>query len=62
MDARRIKEEMQFITNIMTNDIDYLMYLLIKDSRNKTEVKDEPNSEDEGYLDSSKLDDWFDNL
>lgn len=62
MDARRIKEEMQFITNVVTNDIDYLMYLLLKDSKKDQDVEEEPDTMDEGYFNDSGLDEWFNSL
>ena len=54
-------EELQFITGKVTKDMEYLVYLLLK---NKEEVKDEkePEQLDVPYLDEKTIDDWFNNL
>lgn len=63
MNVNRIKEELQFITNTYTDDIDYLMYLLLKDA-NSTDDKVSITEDDRelGYFDENALDEWFDNL
>lgn len=63
MDLIKIKEEMQFLTGVITNDIEYLLYLLLKDSK-KEEVEEstDTNVKDSDYFRESSLEDWFDKL
>lgn len=60
MDYKRIKEEMEFITGVISPDIDYLFYLLLKDNKNNVE-EDKPVIEEDPYSDKN-LEDWFSSL
>lgn len=60
MNVKRIKEEMQFMTNVVTNDIDYLLYLLLKNDVKKEEIKEV--TEEKNILNEDSLEEWFDSL
>lgn len=56
---------MQFVTGVVTEDIEYLMYLMLKDnekySKEETETKSE-EPKDEGYMKEGVLEDWFNSI
>jgi cell pole-organizing protein PopZ len=63
MDIKSLKEEMQFITNTITDDLEYLLYLLLKDGLDK----DKPNIvesdiKEEINLNSVFIENWFNSL
>lgn len=62
MDARRIKEEMQFLTNVVTNDVDYLLYLLLKVEVKPEPVLKIPTEDGNSFFDEGVLEDWFNKL
>lgn len=62
MNAKRMKEEMQFLTGVVTNDVDYLLYLLIRQEKKVEPVSKEVNSDQKSYFDDDILDDWFNKL
>ena len=59
----RIKEELQMITSVVTDDFDYLLFLLLKDNPQEDEDTREDDAKyEDGYYSEEKLSEWFDNL
>lgn len=62
MNVKRVKEEMQFLTGVITSDVDYLLYLLLRQEKKVEPVSEVINVTEKSYTDDSVLDDWFNNL
>jgi hypothetical protein len=62
MDIRRVKEEMQFLSGVITSDVDYLLYLLLKREKEVETVSEVTAVDNKSYLSDEVLDDWFNNL
>lgn len=59
---KRMKEEMQFLVGIVTDDVDYLLYLLLKQEKKIEKISKIIEVNKNGYNDDNVLDDWFNNL
>lgn len=53
---------MQFITGMITSDVDYLLYLLLKQEKIKKVTQEKETLKDKGYLEENALEDWFNKL
>lgn len=62
MDIKRVREEMQFITGVVTNDIDYLFYLMLKKPLIEKEKSVKLSKSSDEYFDEKDFEDWFDSL
>ena len=49
------------ITSVVTDDFDYLLFLLLKDNKQEEDTEVEEN-EQKGYFDENGLSDWFNKL
>ena len=61
MNIRKVKSEMEMVTGVMTNDIEYLLYLLL----HKSEDKEEPiiqQEVEEDELKQESVEEWFKQL
>lgn len=55
-----LREELYMLTGQVSNDIDYLYYLLIKDGTYREEIQKPMEYQQEVTVDT--LEDWFNNL
>lgn len=62
MDIRKVKDEMQFLTGVITNDMDYLLYLLLKKDLVEDKVVLNKSSLEEGYMKEKYIEDWFNEI
>lgn len=62
MNVKRMKEEMQFLTGIVTDDVDYLLYLLVRQEKKVEPVSKVIDVSKDSYTNDDVLDDWFNNL
>ncbi len=65
MNINRVKDEMQFLSNCVTNDLEYLAYILLR--KNKINIVEEEEdcilkNKENGYLKENLLEDWFNKL
>ena len=63
MNIKRCIEEMQHITGVITDDVDYLLYLMLKDGCKFNEDKEnkevDDTSENHNIYSEEGLDEWF---
>lgn len=63
MDIKKVMEEMQFITGVVSNDADYLLYLLLKSKNKEVEESSVVVVDDkDSYFDEESLEDWFNSI
>lgn len=60
MNLKRIKDEMQFITGVVTDDIDYLLFLMLRN--NNKDINGVTASQLKEVNEKDELLEWFNNL
>lgn len=57
-----IKKELQLLTGVVSDDIEYLVFRLIRDSEEVSKPKEEEEPKENHFLDGTDLSNWFDSL
>ena len=61
MNLVKVREEMQMITGVVTSDMSYLLYLMLK-KQEEIQIGPEESDFEPEYYKEGKLEDWFDKL
>lgn len=59
MDVKELTQELSFITGVVTDDVDYLVYLLLKDGKKSKHIEEDVVKQEEGYFNEQSIEDWF---